>query len=186
MSLKLILLALVAAAVGAGLMYVGLRHPAYLTPHPTIEQIIGPRTARDKACEHFGQEHRRSVGIGDPLRYSQIYDFYSEKLDTCIQASEDQTQNSFLVVDISGGFIKPSLEGVGDTGQGLFDCDTSGVDHTIVEKVREHHGYVWGVSYSEYMDDFNGGPPRTAKSAPRMFSRKDCEGFFRKELKEVR
>jgi hypothetical protein len=186
MRLKLIVVGFVAAAVGAGLMYVGLRHPAYLTPRPIPEQIIGPKTERDNACEQFGQEHRRKIGTGDALSFTRIYYFYSEKLDTCIQASEDQTKNNFLVVDISGGFIKPMLEGFGDMGQGLFDCDSSGVDHTLIEKVRDHHGYVDKVPYNEWMDDFNGGPPRTVKSSPRMVARDECEKYFRKELKEIR
>jgi hypothetical protein len=186
MRLKLIVVGFVAAAVGAGLMYLGLRHLAYFTPRPTPEQIIGPKTERDKACEQFGQEHRRKIGTGDALSFTRIYYFYSEKLDTCIQASEDQTKNNFLVVDIAGGFIKPSLEGLGDMGQALFDCDSAGVDHTIIEKVREHRGYVWGVPYAQYMDDFNGGPPRTVKSSPRMVVRDECEKYFHKELKEVR
>ena len=186
MDQKLIVAGFVAAAVGAVLMYVGLRRLAYLTPVATPVQIIGPKTERDKACEQFGQEHRRKVGTGDSLNFARIYYFYSEKLDTCIQASEDQTKNNFLVVDISGGFIKPSLEGIGDMGQGLFDCDSEGVDHTIIEKVREHRGYVWNVPYSQYIDDFNGGPPRTVKSSPKMFAGDECEKYFHKELKEVR
>ena len=36
-------------------------------------------------------------------------------------------------------------------GQGLFDCDTSGVDHTLIEKVREHRGYVEKVPYGKYI-----------------------------------
>jgi hypothetical protein len=71
-------------------------------------------------------------------------------------------------------------------GQGLFDCDTDEVDHTLIEKVREHRGYVDKLPYQEYLDDFNGSPSRTVKSAAKMFTRKDCERFFAKELQEVR
>ena len=71
-------------------------------------------------------------------------------------------------------------------GQGLFDCDTSGVDHTLIDKVREHRGYFDKVPYREYIDDFNGGLPRTVKSTPRMFTRKECKKLFLRELEEVR
>ena len=174
-------------------MYVALRKELRFTPNTPAEQfigskreqdIIGARTERDKACAQFGQEHRRKAG-GD-YSFDLIDDFYRQKLDACIEALENQTQNWYAVADISGGFIKPSLEGFGDMGQGLFDCDADGIDHVVIKKVREHRGYVDKVSYQEYMDDFNGGPPRTVKSAAKMFTRKDCEQFFAKELREVR
>jgi hypothetical protein len=188
-----ILLVLVSAAVGAGIIYVALHKELRLESDDRVEQfigskrerdIVGARTERDIACAQFGQEHRRKVDAGYSV-YLIDY-FYSQKLDTCIEALENQTQNWYAVVDISGGFIKPSLEGIGDFGQGLFDCDTDGVDHTLIEKVREHRGYVYEVPYQEYLDDFNGNPPRTVKSAAKMFTRKDCEQFFAKELQEVR
>jgi len=142
------------------------------------------KTERDKACEEFGVQHRKQLGTD--FRFQRITDFYSEKLDACVEARESQIENSFVVVDISGGFIKPSLEGFGDMGQGLFDCDSSGVDHILIEKVRDHHGYVYKVPYNEWMDDFKGGPPRTIKSAPKMFTRGDCEEWFKKELRELK
>jgi hypothetical protein len=173
--------------------HVVLRKELALPPSAPVEkfigskreqEMVGARTERDKACERFGQEHRRKNGVD--YSFDLIDDFCSQKLDTCIEVLENQTQNWYAVVDISGGFIKPSLDNLGDMGQGLFDCDTEGVDHTLIEKVREHGGYVDHVSYAEYIDDFNGGPPRTVKSATKMFTRKDCERFFAKELQEVR
>jgi hypothetical protein len=143
-----------------------------------------PKTERDKACEEFGVRHRKQLGAD--FKFDKITDFYSEKLDTCVEARESQIENTFVVVDISGGFIKPMLDGFGDMGQGLFGCDSSGVDHALIEKVRDHHGYVDKVPYDKWMDDFKGGPPRTVKSAPKMLSRGDCEEWFKKELRELR
>ena len=142
------------------------------------------KTERDKVCEEFGVQHRKQLGTD--FRFHMITDFYSKKLDTCVETLESQIENNFLVVDISGGFIKPSLQGLGDMGQGLFDCDSEGVDHTLIKKVRDHGGHVEKLPYVEYMDDFKGGPPRTVKSAPRMFTREDCEEWFKKELRELR
>jgi hypothetical protein len=146
--------------------------------------VISTKTERDKACEEFGARHREHLGTDS--RTDKIIDFYSEKIDTCVEARESQIENSFVVVDISGEFIKPMLEAPGDMGQGIFDCDSSGVDHTLIDKVREHRGYVDKVPYKEYMDDFQGGLPRTAKSAPKMLTRSDCEQWFKKELGELR
>jgi len=146
--------------------------------------LKGPKTERDKACEEFGVQHRKQLGAD--FRFEKINDFYSEKLDTCVEARESQVENRFVVVDISGGFIKPMLEGFGDFGQALFNCDSSGVDHTLIEKVRDHRGNVDKVPYVEWMDDFNGGPPSTVKSAAKIFTRTDCEKLFQKELRELR
>jgi hypothetical protein len=90
-------------------MYVTLRKELRLTPNAPVEKfigskheqdIVGERTERDKACERFGQEHR-TKSIGN-YRFDLIDDFYSQKLDTCIEALESQTQNWYAVVDISG------------------------------------------------------------------------------------
>lgn len=148
------------------------------------DTIISVRTERDRACEGFSVRHRRQLGAD--FKTDKIIDFYSEKIDTCVEARESQIENSFVVVDISGGFIKPMLEAPGDMGQGIFDCDSSGVDHMLTDKVREHHGYVDKVPYKEWMDDFQGGLPRTVKSAPKMLTRSDCERWFKKELRELR
>jgi hypothetical protein len=185
---------LASAAVGAGIMYVALHKNLSLGAHPNEGQfigskseqsIIGTRTERDRACERFGQEHRRKSGRD--YSFDSIDDFYSQTLDTCLEALENQTQNWSQVVDISWGSIKPAfVEGLGATDQGLFFCDADGVDHAIIAKLRERRGLGDRVPYPEYMDDFNGGPPRSAKPAAKMFSRKDCEEFLAKELQEVR
>jgi len=65
-------LVLASAGVGAGIMYVALHKNLSLGAHPSEEQfigskseqsIIGTRTERDRACERFGQEHRRIVQV---------------------------------------------------------------------------------------------------------------------------
>jgi hypothetical protein len=145
---------------------------------------IRAKSERDKACEEFGLQHRKKLRQDD--NSVAFTDFYSEKLDTCVETRESQVENLFAVVDISRGFMKGGLNLPGDMGQGLFDCDSAGVDHVLIEKVRDHRGYVWELPYTQYMDDFAGGPPRTQKSAPRMFTRKDCEEWFQKELSELR
>src|SRR5260370_3749220 len=88
------------------------------------------KTERDKVCEEFGVQHRKQLGTD--FRFHMITDFYSKKLDTCVETLESQIENTFLVVDISGGFIKPRLHGLGALGQGLFDCLYDGVDHTLI------------------------------------------------------
>lgn len=178
--LRTIILVLLSALTGSLGTYLFLIHrlqsgALYASP---------ARSKLDENCRKYGEEHRKQLAL--KTDFDQVNDFYSPKLDTCVEAQSSSIENSFLVKDISGGFIKPSIEGFGDFGQALFDCDSSGVDHTILAKVKERHGYVDKVSYSEWMDDFNGGPPRTVKTAEKWYTRKDCEEFFQKELKELR
>lgn len=173
-------LALVSAFVGSLATYVILHYRS----QPRTPYADRPLARLDENCRKYGEEHRKRLGL--KTDFDEVVDFYSHKLDTCVEAQSSSIENSFLVKDISGGFMKTSLPGLGDFGQGLFDCDSSGVDHAILTKIREHHGNVDKVPYSEWMDDFNGGPPRTVKTAEKWYTRMDCEEFFQKELKELR
>lgn len=114
--IRWILLALASGGVGAALTFVSLRYPVHLESRRTVDQIIGPRTEQDKACEKLGHNVREQhVVFRYPYDdYGRIDDFYSERLEGCVQAGEALTDNLFEVVE----------GGIG--GRTLFVCDPMG------------------------------------------------------------
>jgi hypothetical protein len=77
---------------------------------------------------------------GGYYRFDSIDDFYSQTLDTCLEALENQKQHWSQVVDISWALQNlPSSKALA-RDQGLFFCDADGVDHAIIAKVRERRG----------------------------------------------
>ena len=87
-------------------------------------------------------------------------------------------RNDFEIVDLSRDFMR------GDVGI-IFACNAHGVFNTLLDKVEAHDGYIDNVTYSEWQDDGNGGPPATIKTPTQRTTREDCEKLFRKKLQEV-
>lgn len=141
---------------------------------------------RDQSCKLYRTrlvEEHPFLGEEDDFRRIEV--FYSRRLATCLAASESLIRNEFLIRDISRGFLRPS---VGDPiiTPGVFDCSSDGVNNVLIEAVEKRGGYVFTVPYSEWMDDFAGGPPATIRTPARKFTREECEILFRTKLKEVR
>ncbi|MCA1807814.1 MAG: hypothetical protein LC687_08220, partial [Actinobacteria bacterium] len=68
----------------------------------------------------------------------------------------------------------------------LLHCDPDGVDSVIVEQVRKYRGDIWNVTYSEWLDDGYGGPPRALKTPARPYTREQCTTVYKKWMKYLR
>ena len=111
--------------------------------------------------------------------------FYSSKLETCVQAAEREVGNDFVISDVTRDFVRLEVDEPNWFGT-LCTCDADGVNNVLIDKVRQHRGFVFRVPNREWMDDYNGGNPATVQTAPRPYTRKDCEVLFERKLTELR
>jgi hypothetical protein len=84
--------------------------------------------------------------------------FYSKTIQSCIYTEVPETSTDeidYKVSDLSHSLLKDPQVGL------LLHCDKDGADSVNVDKVRALGGYVFTVTYSEWLDDGFGGPPRT-------------------------
>jgi hypothetical protein len=152
------------------------------------------------ACQ---SQARQDASKGGALPASiKVSGFHSGKLNTCIETRVEANLTgtfSYLIRDVGHGFIvEANLDALrmraqtdvgglyADTTQNLFFCDREGVDNVLLEKVRQHRGLVWNLSYVDYMDDYNGGPPRTNRAPDKMLTDAECRAYFHRKLSELR
>ena len=144
----------------------------------------------DKKCTQIGEQKRSESLQADPwrareLQFAKKNVFYSQRLETCVEAEENVLEDLFLISDISRKFLKRDSISLGYATL-LFSCAKDGVSNVLLAKVEKHDGDVSDLPYTEYMDDFNGGPPATVKPAEKRFTRKQCKELFHRKLKELR
>ena len=128
----------------------------------------------DHACVLAGREFWK----GSSHTPDEIDAFYSDKLDTCVQVEIDNLAWSYMVRDVTHGFMR-------DTPLLLY-CDRDGADNAVIENVRKFNGYTYTVEYKLWLDDGNGGPPRTLKTPEKPWTRDQCQAVLDKKLAEIR
>lgn len=137
----------------------------------------------NKQCQDFGKsvvtEHE-GMFEGEKVSF-----FYSKRLDTCIAQSIDELGNDYSLCDIKRNYIKQEFEDPTICG-GVFHCDKDGVDNVVLEKAEKYNGNLFKVSYSEFLDNGEGGEPRTLKTPEKPYTRGKCESLFSKKLSEIK
>ncbi len=164
---------------------------AFASLGATQKEKVPPKakTELDKKCAQIGAQKRSEALQADSWRarelaFAKIDVFYSKRLETCVEAEESGLEDLFLISDISRQFLKRDSVSLGYATL-LFSCAKEGVSNVLLEKVDKHHGDVSDLPPAEYMDDFNGGPPVTAKPAAKSLTRKQCKELFHRKLKEL-
>jgi hypothetical protein len=97
----------------------------------------------------------------------------------------NELENEWGLYDIQRNYIKRDLEEVGLMGA-IFYCDRDGVDNVILQKADELNGEVFQVPYEEYLDNAEGGEPRTLKTPETPYTRDRCGELFWKKQSELR
>lgn len=137
----------------------------------------------NKQCQDFGKgvvtEHE---GMFEGTKVSF---FYSERLDTCVAKSVDELGNDYSLCDIKRNYIKQEFEDPTTCGT-VFHCDKDGVDNVVLEKAEKYNGNLFRISYSEWLDNGEGGQPRAIKTPEKPYTREKCEIMFDKKLQEIR
>ena len=93
--------------------------------------------------------------------------------------------NEWGVYDIQRNFIKQELDNPIIMGV-LFFCDKDGADNSVLEKVEKYNGKLFRVSYSEYLDNGEGGQPRALKTPEKPYAREQCQRLFNNKLHEIK
>jgi hypothetical protein len=140
--------------------------------------------ADNRTCkEYYDKRYRseREAANKDWFHYD-VETRYSAKLSTCIVVARRKTGNERLVSDMTNDFIRV---GVSESKQGLFFCDSSGADVAKIDAIRKRNGVVDTVPYSEWLDNGEGGPPRTLKTPPKPYSSERCEDLLKKFLADL-
>lgn len=130
----------------------------------------------DKQCEKFGKSYI-SKEENDNFTEAERSFFYSKRLDTCLMTEVDELGIDFLILDIKQNFLKDIKL--------VFQCDRSGVDNLILDKAEKYNGELFTVDFEEFLDDGQGGLPRTLKTPEMPYSRDKCRYMFEKKLKEL-
>jgi len=115
---------------------------------------------------------------------SVISFFYSERLDTCVKQEVDELGNEYSLCDIKRNYIKQELGDISICG-GIFYCDKDGVDNVILAKAEANNGILFHLSYSEFLDNGEGGEPRTLSTPEKPYSRERCQTLFNHKIKEI-
>lgn len=115
---------------------------------------------------------------------SAISFFYSKRLDTCVKQEIDELGNEYGLCDIKRNYIKQELGDISICG-GIFYCDKDGVDNVILAKAEANNGNLFHLSYSEFLDNGEGGEPRTLKTPESPYSREQCQLLFNQKLTEI-
>ena len=121
----------------------------------------------------------------DMFKGTKVSFFYSNRLDTCIAQSVDELGNDYSICDIKRNYIKQGLLDPTLCG-GVFHCDKYGVDNVVLEKAEKYNGNLFRVTYKEYLDNGEGGEPRTLKAPEKSYTREKCEMMFNNKLSEIK
>jgi len=150
----------------------------------TLIVFAGCQSARNSAldskCRELGADRTEHLKKDSPYDYLALKtsSFYSKTLDSCIYTESPETGTSvveFNIRDLTHSLLKDTRLDL------LLHCDKDGADSVIVDKVRAYGGYTWDVTYTQWLDDGFGGPPRTtAKTPNRPYTQKQCERVFEK------
>lgn len=108
---------------------------------------------------------------------------YSPVIDGCIALIEADLKNEWMILDLYNRLIEQWLP---RSGASLFWCDKDGVDNVVISKARKFGGRIGKVHYGEYLDDGEGGLPRTLKMPDQPYSRADCKWVFDKKVRELK
>lgn len=137
----------------------------------------------NKQCQDFGKDTlTKHKGM---FEETEVSFFYSKRLDTCIAQSIDELGNDYSLCDIKRNYIKQELEDFTTCGA-VFHCDKEGVDNVVLEKAEKYNGKLFKVSYSEWLDNGEGGQPRTLKTPEKPYTREKCELMFNEKLTEIK
>jgi hypothetical protein len=170
-------------------------------PKPAKPWNTSVQSEQDRLCEKAWDSKHKGERPGVPEGEEDMFDvsvFYSRKLETCVEASGLKIGNSFVIHDVTRGFLRIGAREVHDNATSefvtsenvgasvLFQCEQDGVANVLIDRVRQHHGLVYGVPYSEFMDDYNGGLPSTNHTPSHSFTREECARLFERKLSELR
>ncbi|HAR54758.1 TPA: hypothetical protein DCR79_00485 [Patescibacteria group bacterium] len=138
----------------------------------------------NKGCQTFGKDLiKRHKDLLQKDNNRQNF-FYSKRLDTCVMAKSSELNNEWGIYDIKRNYIKQGLEESGLMGN-IFYCDRDGVDNLILEKADQYKGELFDVPYENYLDNGEGGEPRTLKTPNSPYSRDKCKQLFNRKLVEI-
>jgi hypothetical protein len=103
----------------------------------------------------------------------KAYFSFSTTIDACVGMGINYLQNDWFIVDVFGTFVD---------AKALFNCHKEGVNNTRLDAVRRFNGHVNNKSYSEWLDDGEGGLTTKELAPP---SQDKCEELFKKKLAEL-
>ena len=133
----------------------------------------------DEKCKQLSQKHReeqhsvtlpKGFAIDDTLM--QFDAFYSPTLDACIHTEIADIGVHYYIRDLTYSLLRDMNV--------LLQCDRGGANSVIIEKVKQHRGFLMHVPYKEWLDDGYGGPPGTLKSPEKPYTKADCQKNFDK------
>jgi hypothetical protein len=127
-------------------------------------------------CQSFGENYVKENDYDSKI--DEVDFFYSKKLDTCLMGRQNELENTYTIRDIQMNFLKDI--------KALFWCDKDGVDNVILEKAIQHDGYLMNTTFTDFLDDGNGGQARAVKTPDAPYTRDDCKKAYEKKLLEVK
>lgn len=131
----------------------------------------------NQECRKYGKEYIKDKK--DLYSVNAKFNFfYSKRLDTCIMTVEDRLANEYYIQDIKNKYLR-------DTGT-LFDCSDDGCNSVILENAEKYDGWLFNVSYSEWLDNGEGGEPATLKTPEKLYTREKCKSLFEQKIKEIK
>lgn len=148
-----------------------------------------PNQKLDRECKEFGEIFAKEHDLFIDKKISKIDFFYSKKLDTCVMSEVDELGNIFHLADIKLNFIRQEFTEFGLLPLymgNIFYCDKDGADSAIIEKVIEYKGQIMKINYDKWLDNGEGGLPRTLKTPEKPYTREDCQRVYSKKIQEIR
>jgi hypothetical protein len=102
---------------------------------------------------------------------------FSTTIDACLWIAVNYLTNRWDIQDVFKTFI--------DQGT-LFYCDRFGANNALLDAVRRLGGKVDNKPYEQWLDNGEGGLPKTNVYPATPYSRDKCEQLFKNKIEELR
>jgi hypothetical protein len=152
-----------------------------------------PSAERDRLCYRIVsdclKEKEQQNRVGRPTNGCEILpslfrEFQAAKyslsqsalIGGCIVGMQAETHNEWKIFDLQGALSDVPL---------LFNCDRSGVDNVIVSEALRLEGKLRDEPYRIYLDNAEGGNPRTLETPTAPYSRDRCRSIFERRFREL-
>jgi len=157
--------------VAASLVITLTAHVVLAEDRKKLDVLCKQEGARVVLRDH-DQQYRFWGTPGVDLHFS-----FSPVVGACIGTRVDYIRNQWDIQDFTSTFSDIKF---------VFACEKSGVSNMLLNTVRKYHGRIYAIPYNLWMDDGEGGPPKSNKEPSTPPTREKCDALFRRKLTELR